>query len=390
MASRSLRRIFALSTVAASVLAAVACATSEVGDGPDEADEADAAASADTGTTLRVPDAAPAGDAGREDAQATDAAADAAPDAPLDAPPDAPVGDAGPPPTGASCATPDTVFTRTCGFCGTQQAICLATGVVSDYSPCRGEVADAGCSPGTTRQAACGLCGTRPEVCSNTCSWTVGQCAGEPANACQPGRTESSNAGCADPATFRTRECQATCTWGAFTQTCEPPNNGGTTLVVPGQVGAIATVRVELTSAQVAPRINQFSTCPNGSVFNSTCPYAFVEMHNPTASTATVTVYNTTAPGGQVIDTVMTAYRGNVAPATEAERKACAFGPSGSSTAALTGDTKYAALTGTTAVTLAPGARAIVWFSANDNYNAADPAKTTGPVLVVARTDALN
>ena len=113
-------------------------------------------------------------------------------------------------------------------------------------------------------------------------------------------------------------------------------------------------------------------------------------MHNPTAKTATVTVYNTTAPGGQIIDTVMTAYRGNVAPATEAERRACAFGPAGSSTAALTGDTRYAALTGTTAVVLAPGARAMVWMSANDNYNAADPAKTTGPVLLVARTDALN
>src|SRR5262249_6793168 len=64
--------------------------------------------------------------------------------------------DAGPPPPdeGTACSTPNQIFKRTCGFCGTQEAICLAgddggAAKVSPYGECNNQV-DNGCKPGAT------------------------------------------------------------------------------------------------------------------------------------------------------------------------------------------------------------------------------------------------
>ena len=153
--------------------------------------------------------------------------------------------DAGPPPPvpGAACPKVDEIFSRPCGACGTQQAICLKTdpagptAKVSEYSACEREL-EGGCLPGTIVDESCGNCGTHKKTCSKYCAWSAPACVGEPLNSCAAGTLLWTNAGCAAAGTFRDRACSATCQWGNF-QGCSLPDFA---VKVPASVGNTSTV----------------------------------------------------------------------------------------------------------------------------------------------------
>lgn len=374
---------FGLATlVTCSVLVlVVACGADGEGDALIQTDDA---AAAPTSTTRLPPPSPPGPDA------ATDSGKDAAKDAANDAAKDSAV-DAGPPaPTpGDACKTIDEIYKRTCGACGSQEALCLpkadgTPGEVSDYSPCVNELAG-GCIPGSSDNEACGNCGTRKRTCTQYCAWTTGMCTGEPANACLPTLHDYTPAGCATTGVVRTRACSETCTWGFFSATCDALAYQLVVAAAPGDtISAIYPLRATMADKRMT------GTCPNTSFSTTTNhPYAYVELVNPTSDTLTLSAWNTAAPnGGPILDTVMAWYEGSVAPARgdDAARKACAKGVNDACPAGVPcGNSKWAGLTNTQAITLPPLGSAIVWFGTY--YAAGGSSLAEGNVKLVVRTD---
>lgn len=307
---------------------------------------------------------------------------------------DAAPADAGPPPPvpGTACTKIDEVRKKACGACGTQSAICLgaggdaSTGTWSEYSPCEGELAG-GCIPGTVVTQACGNCGTQTRTCNNYCAYTTSACAGQPAGACVPGGVDLSNAGCADPDTFRQRTCSATCAYGSFSGSCSA---APTTIEVGPTVGSVTSTIAVLSEAQTLPRIT--GTCPNPTVSTTISPpYLYLQVHNPLSKTATVAIYNSQASGGGIIKTALAAYAGATPPGSDdASRKACLKGVSTYGTASLTGNSSFASLDGTKAVTLAPDETVTVFLGAYNAYDPAKPADSTGKVKLNVQTMTVN
>lgn len=297
--------------------------------------------------------------------------------------------DAGPPPPvpGTTCSTIDEVKKKSCGACGEQETICLGAagaGKWSEYGTCAKELAG-GCIPGTTSTESCGNCGTRQKSCSQYCAFTTTACAGEPANSCVPTSIGLTSAGCADPNTYHQRTCSAICVPSSFSLTCDA---APTTLEVPPTIGSVSSTITYLSEAQVAPRM--LGTCPAGALSTIiSTPYVYLSVHNPTAKTAVVSVYNSMAPGGAVVKTVLASY-GATVPADDTARKACVKGTSSFGTAALTGNSSFASLDLTRAVTLAPNETAVVYVAAYNAFVAATPALSTGKVMLNVRTEQLN
>jgi hypothetical protein len=381
----SYSRVFLASLFASSaVTLVVAC--SATGDPIPVLDpETDAAATEpDPGAVLpgsTKPDAEPPADGGK------DAAKDASKDASKDAAKDSAV-DAGPPAPnpGDACKTLDEVFTRTCGICGTQQSLCLALpdgtpGVVSAYSPCESELAG-GCVPGTTENESCGNCGTRARTCTQYCAWSAGACTGEPVSSCTPTSEDYTGAGCPAAGTVRTRSCSATCSWSNFTATCNPLDFK---LVVGATTGDSVSAIYPLRAAIADKRLS--GTCPNGYFSTTTNhPYAYVELVNPSAHPVTLSAWNTAAPSGPIIDTLMTWYPGNTKPTDDATRKQCAKGMGDSCPAGLPcGDFKWAGLTGATAITIPASGSSLLFFGSY--YPAGGSSAAEGNVKLVVRTD---
>ena len=322
---------------------------------------------------------------GKPDAEApVDAGKDAAKDAAKDAGFDA--GTPAPNP-GDACKTLDELFTRACGICGTQSALCLAKpdgtpGVVSIYSPCASEVAN-GCLPGATENEACGNCGTRPRTCTQYCAWSTGACAGEPVSSCTPTSVDYTSAGCPTVGTVRTRACSGTCSWTNFTPTCDPLDFKLVVAATPGDtVSAIYPLRATIAAKRLS------GTCPNGSFSTTTNhPYVYVELVNPTENALTLSAWNTAASSsGPTIDTLMTWYTGNAKPADDASRKACAKGMIDACPSGLPcGDSKWAGITGANAVTLPPFGSALLFFGSY--FAAGGSSASEGPVKLVVRTE---
>jgi hypothetical protein len=309
-----------------------------------------------------------------------DAATDAAKGSGIDAGKPAPN-------TGDACTTLDEVYTRMCGICGTQQSLCLAKpdgkpGVVSDYSPCDHELAG-GCTPGASEDEACGNCGTRKRTCTQYCAWSTGACTGEPVDSCMPTMQDYTTAGCPNAGTVRTRACNATCSWSNFAATCAPLDFK---LVVSGTPGETVSGVFPLRATIADKRMT--GTCPNGYFSTTTNhPYAYVELVNPTASPLTLSAWNTAASStSPIIDTLMTWYAGNAKPTSDATRKACSKGVVDACPASLPcGDSKWAGLTGTSAITVPPSSSVLLFFGSY--YAAAGASTTEGPVKLVVRTD---
>jgi hypothetical protein len=314
---------------------------------------------------------------------------------PKDAGKDAVV-DAGPPPPvpGTPCTKSNEIATKKCGACGTQSAICLPGGDAgadgggalawTEYSACAGELAG-GCIPGTTETEGCGNCGTRTRTCTNACVFTLGACGGQPADSCTPGGYDFSSAGCTVAGAWRNRSCKPNCTWNSFSATCVAPPDS---VDVAPNVGSVTTTLAVLTASTTIAKLS--GTCPNATVTTTITPYAYVEVHNPLAKTATVSIYNSLAVGGAVFKTELAAYAGTVVPGDDAARKACVKGVATTGTAALTGDAKFASLDNTRVVTIAPGASVLVYVGAYYAYDATKPADSTGAVKLNVRTETLN
>ncbi len=300
--------------------------------------------------------------------------------------------DAGPPPPdpGASCANANDIFTRSCGACGTQQAVCLANedgtagGKVSPYSQCKGEVQD-GCLPGTTEDIACGNCGTQKRTCNQFCAWSGGSCTGQPTNSCTPGSIELLGAGC-DANLYRQRTCKNSCTWDNISQTCSAPP---TYVLVPPTAGGVNSTIAVLSGSKMITKLVTGS-CPATS-FGSATPYAFIEVRNTNPKAVTVSIYNSQATGGSEIDTIMTVYEGATIPTTDTARKACKGTITDSGNTALTGGSSslnFASLDGTKAVTIPANSSVQVYF-ASYSYDASNSSASTGMVNLSVKTESV-
>jgi len=306
-------------------------------------------------------------------------------DAGKDAKPEAAV-DAGPPPPvpGTACTVDSEVRERACGACGKQKTVCLDEGTGkkwTEYGACENELVG-GCVPGTTEDQACGNCGTRKRTCSAFCAWTTAACTGEPVGGCTAGSEDYTTAGCA-AGVVRQRSCNNTCGWGSYAA-CAPLHFE---LTVSGTAGEMVSGIYPLRATQVGKRLT--GACPNGTLSTTTNhPYVYVELKNPTGSTLTLSAWNTQASTtSPIIDTLMGWYPGNTVPTDDASRKACSKGMIDSCPTGLPcGDTKWAGLTTTNAVSIPPGGSALLYFA---SYPAVTGA-AEGNVKLVLRTDSVN
>jgi hypothetical protein len=298
--------------------------------------------------------------------------------------------DAGPPPPvpGTACTTVDEVRKKACGACGTQSTLCLANGATggkwTDYSPCENELAG-GCVPGTVVDEACGNCGTQKKTCTQYCAFSATACTGQPTAACVPGAVDLSNAGCPSGDVFRHRSCQSTCTYENFSMSCDAPPLVVEVGPTPGSVTSTVAV---LSQGQMLARMS--GTCPNATLTTTVMsPYVYLRVHNPLTRAATVSIYNSLATGGGAFKTVLAAYDGVTNPTDDATRKACSKGVATYGTVALTGDSKFASLDGTRAVTIAAGATMTIYVSAYNAFDPLKPADTTGKVKLNVQTVSL-
>lgn len=322
------------------------------------------------------------------DASATPAIKDAGRDSPdgaaRDASPDVGV-DAGKvsPQTGDPCSTIGELFVRACGACGRQEAVCETTKKVGGYGFCGGEVAG-GCIPGKTEELPCGLCGKQTRICQNNCTWAGGGCV-EPAGACKPGTVKFLSAGCTAPDTYRAQTCANTCTWGALGATCAAPVNPVVLVASASPGGVVSTVQ-NLTDTVVAPRLN--GTCPAATLTAATSehPYFYVEVQNPLATPVTVTVYNTIAPGGAELDTVMWTYGRALPPQDDTEKKACQVGVRGDCPLTLCGGTITTRLASIPSLVIPANRKVLVYVS---TQYVKTSAYSLGPVGLSVRTDAV-
>ena len=300
--------------------------------------------------------------------------------------------DAGPPPPvpGTGCAVRDEVKKKKCGACGEQSTICLGTGDAgggswSEYGPCGSELVG-GCVPGTVVNEACGNCGTRAKTCSQYCAYAVAACKGEPVSSCVPGSVDLANAGCATADTYHQRTCSSACTYANFGATCDA---APTTIAVGPTVGNVTSTIVTLTSTKTATRLG--GSCPAGTLTAAATvtPYAYIKVHNPLAKSVVVSVYDSVAPGGVVFPTILASY-GAATPTTDVQRKACVKGLNDFGDDALTGDSDFASLSDTDAVTIAAGATVTIYNAAYSKYSAANPAASTGKVKLNVRLEQIN
>ncbi len=300
--------------------------------------------------------------------------------------------DAGPPPpvAGTACVQVDEVRKKSCGACGTQSTVCLASGdggagSWSDYSACEGEL-PGGCVPGTVVDEACGNCGTTKKTCTQYCAFTASACAGQPASSCVPGGVELSSAGCAQSDQFRSRTCQsASCIPNNFSATCAAPP---TVIEVGPTPGSVTSTIAVLTQSQTLSRMT--GLCPTATLSTTVSPpYVYLQVHNPLARAAVVSIYNSVAPGGVIFKTALAAYDGATGPTDDASRKTCIRGASTYGTTALTGDSRFASLDGARAVTIAAGATVSVYVGAYDAFDPLKPTNSTGNVKLNVQTVSL-
>ncbi|HSO32119.1 MAG TPA: hypothetical protein VLT33_06380 [Labilithrix sp.] len=282
--------------------------------------------------------------------------------------------DAGPPPPveGTACTTLNVTATKACGKCGKSATVCLDDGTGtnkgtwSPYGACGGEAGD--CVPGESLTEDCGNCGKQVKTCTQYCAFTTGACTGQPANNCKPTTTEYSTAGCVTAQTYRNRTCGAACTWGNFSATCEAPVNE-LKLDIGTTVAAVTSKTITFSAVRQGPRMT--GSCPSATVSASTkYPYQYVEVHNPTAKAAKVSVYASVAPGGQIVDTLMAVYGTSIQPMDDASRKACRDGVNDQSAdTTLTGDSNFSLIK---AVAIPAGGSVLVYLGAYVEVGALD------------------
>jgi hypothetical protein len=242
--------------------------------------------------------------------------------------------------TGDPCSPNGQVEYQSCGMCGLQSRVCLANDPTADggeagtpvwqgWGFCSGEVRN-GCTPGASNSVPCGLCGTQQQICQNDCTWAVSACQGQPPNPCAPDASDF-EPGLSCDAGGRSRTCGLNCIWSSFSNTCYIPSPPDGSLT-----GAAVTISTSTTSGtnQVTKTfdmplghtinvLESFTTCPANVVSNMLTSYRYVQVFNPTAQTATVSIWTGAVPGTLDIDTLVAAYKMQTPPATDTQRQQC-------------------------------------------------------------------
>jgi hypothetical protein len=140
--------------------------------------------------------------------------------------------------------------------------------------------------------------------------------------------------------------------------------------------------------------VNRLSDdCPAATISSTATNYQYVEVRNPTATAAHVSVWLSKAStaSAQDIDTVMAAYNGGALPATDAQRKACIAGvnddcnDSSDPSACLAHWSGLVATNG--AVTIAPSGSVLVYVAAFWGTSSSDAH--AGDFVLNVRTDSL-
>ncbi|MBX3226488.1 MAG: hypothetical protein KIT84_32495 [Labilithrix sp.] len=295
--------------------------------------------------------------------------------------------DAGPPPppapvAGDPCPTLDELRSASCGFCGTKKTICEKTRDGSlkwaPYSACEGQPADAVCAAGSVEPEPCGNCGTRVRTCSNACKWVVGACTVPPAAECAPATLDLTNAGCPEDQygkyVYRVRSCRSDCSFNPYSSCISPP-----AALEIGQTLNTVSSTVAILAGSLARASG--TTCPLTAAFGEGRAYAYTQIRNPLSMDATVSIYNSEAPGGAKIKTNLVAYEGDEAPSTADARKQCVRA-STSFNQSITGGPGFAIMETTRRVTIKAGGSIMLYTSAVD-------ANVSGSVKVNVKTEIL-
>ena len=339
------------------------------------------AAIADAGSRDAA-DAATA-DAGSRDA--ADAADAALPDATIaDAgPPDVGPIDAGPPDTGP-CQSVGAQVQRSCGVCGQQSALCMASdggGIEPGaYSYCNGQ-RDGGCVPGTEPDGGmpCGRCGRQRAVCQTDCTYGFGSCI-QPATAtCTPGESVFAiGLSCPNAGEGRYGTCGNDCalTYG----NCVIEDTWITASV---QVGAVASRPMTLTSAQTIAAGASSGTSCAPSTSASITPYQTIVVRNPSAKNLKVSIWNSFGPssGTSYYDTIMNVFQGETLPAV---RGACLGANDTCSSTPCTSGSGLGGISSSAAVTVNAGESLLVYTGC---YSSSCTTPTT--LVLNVKTEAL-
>jgi hypothetical protein len=348
--------LFASATSLATV---AACAAD--GDAPDLETTADPPVSTEVGAKLPSPSNPAAGGDGGSAGGLLDSGASGETPAPPSAKP------------GEPCAKIDEIYTRACGACGKQTALCFSEDggapVVSEYSACAGEV-PGGCLAGTVEDVPCGNCGTQKKTCDSTCKWFTAACV-QPPGACKEGAVEYTVTGCPTTNTYRHRSCALGCAWSSYSACAAPAND--VVVDVNPTVSLLSTTSVTLSVAQLDAGIPTGGTCPAATLLAGDFPYAYIEVRNTTGKQARVLVSTSTPAGGRYLNVSLVGYKVPFVPSGEDARKACSNGPSASLPNLI----------------LEPGTSMLVYVRSWSAHNPSNPAQSTGLINVNVRTDAL-
>lgn len=271
--------------------------------------------------------------------------------------------DQGDPVPGAACAVIDQVVSRACGMCGRKSILCEKTpsGALawSAYSPCEGEAGE--CTPGTQREEACDNCGTRSVSCTSTCRWATSACSAPPAATCTPGSVDLTSAGCAQPFTYRARQCDAACSYEPY-GACEA---APTTIEVGPTPGSRSSTIVVL-DEKIA--VASGSTCPlTSSLAGDDTVSAYTQLHNPSAKAVRVSLFHSVAPqSAGPFATSIVVYDQATAPTTIAERRDC-LKASNIGNATLTGNPLFASIDSSAKQFTIPAGATYVVYSAAES-----------------------
>ena len=129
------------------------------------------------------------------------------------------------PPEGSPCTTPNEIQKQSCGYCGTQERLCLYDSnnnfTWGAWGYCQGQPPNA-CDPNGPPNvgATCGNCGKTTSKCLSNCTWDLTSTCVEPVDACKPSSTEF-QAGLSCQQGGRAHACDSSCEWQDWTD-CLP------------------------------------------------------------------------------------------------------------------------------------------------------------------------
>src|SRR5258706_7445942 len=227
---------------------------------------------------------------------------------------------------------------------------------------------------------SCGLCGPRTKGCDKHCMPSIiSSCTGQ--GTCSPGATDY-QPGLSCDAGGRQRTCDNMCQWGNYGNCIEFDGGGGNPLAldIPITVATTATSKIITLKTPAIARLNP-STSTNGSctIDSTLTVYEYLEIHNPTGHTATVSVWTSGATSG-TFDTLAAIYPGATIP--PASRLMCTLFNDDCSTSPCVGSL-MSGFVGTSRPVIAPGQSVTIYVGA---YSSSTVSRD---VKVNARTDVL-